>query len=245
MNVRYEHDLAMIHDAGFGHIARGAGQLLAARLRARGLREGLVVELACGSGISSQLVTEAGFEVLGYDLSPSMIELARERVPDARFETVSLYDAELPPCVAVTAIGEAFNYLFDERAGFDPMAGVLARAHAALQTGGLLLFDFAEPGRALPRLEHNHFDGPGWQVTSEVIENPAAAELERTITAAVTDPASGEPRTSREHHRLALYDREAVVEVLREIGFGVELLASYSGLYNFGLGHAGVIAAKQ
>ena len=113
----YRAALAHIHDDGFGFIATGAAKLLLAGLKLQGFSEGLVVELACGSGISSRMVVDGGYDVLGFDMSADMIELAQARVPEARFETVSLYDAELPECVAVTGIGEAFNYRFDERAG--------------------------------------------------------------------------------------------------------------------------------
>ncbi len=240
----YGRDLARIHDEGFGHVARGAAATLIERLGRRGVREGLVVELASGSGISSRLLVEAGYDVLGFDISPDMVELARRRVYGARFEVRSLYDAELPPCVAVTAIGEAFNYTFDERAGFEAMTGVIARVHSALAQSGLLLFDFAAPVPAMPRLDHHVFEGPGWRVTSETVENPAARQLERRIVTVVEDGAGG-VRRSEELHRQALYDREQVVEMLVEAGFNPELLASYGGLYNFGLGHVGVIAAKR
>lgn len=240
----YRDDLARIHDAGFGHIARGAAATLIDRLRMRGIREGTVVELACGSGISSLMLAEAGYDVVGFDISPSMIALARKRVPAGDFEVISLYDAELPACVAVTAIGEAFNYLFDERASIKAMTEVVNRAHDALTDEGLLIFDFASPGRALPRLEHNVFEGPGWQVISETIEDPRARLLERRITSIVDDGA-GATRRDAELHRLALYDPDEVVAMLAEQGFRPELLASYGGEYHFGLGHTGMIAAKR
>src|SRR4051794_791760 len=106
----YRAALAHIHDDGFGFIATGAAKLLLAGLDLNRIREGLVVELACGSGISSRMIVDGGFDVMGFDISPDMIDLAKERVPDARFEVESLYDAELPECVAATGIGEAFNY---------------------------------------------------------------------------------------------------------------------------------------
>lgn len=245
----YRRDLALIHDAGFGQIARGAAATLIDRLGRRGLRSGLIVELACGSGISSRMFTDAGYDVLGYDLSPAMLELARERAPQARFVEASLYDAELPGCVATTAIGEAFNYLFDERAGFAALGDVVRRAHGALGAGGLLLFDFAAPSRALPRLEHHvaegrFGDGRNWQVEWEVVEDPAARRLERRIASRVDDPVD-ERRGEVELHQLALYDPDAVVALMVETGFNVELLATYGGLHQFGLGHVGVVAARR
>src|SRR4029453_15160797 len=39
------------------------------------------------------------------------------------------FDLELPPCVAVTAIGESMNYVADPRAGGARVGGGFARAH--------------------------------------------------------------------------------------------------------------------
>lgn len=235
----YRAALAQIHDDGFGFIATGAAKMLLAGLKLNGFKDGLVVELACGGGISSRMIVDGGFDVLGYDMSPDMIELARERVPEARFEVASLYDAELPECVAVTGIGEAFNYRFDERAGFDSMRKVFERAHAALVPGGILIFDVAQPGRAMPRLERTTWEGDGWVVTSETIEAPGTDTLERHITSTRGD------EVDVEIHRLALYDHEAVFAALRETGFDPATLASYAEDYRFGVGHGGFYAVKD
>jgi SAM-dependent methyltransferase len=234
----YRAALAQIHDDGFGFIATGAAKVLLAGLKLQGFSDGLVVELACGGGISSRMIVDGGYEVLGYDMSADMIEIARERVPEARFEVASLYDAELPPCVAVTGIGEAFNYRFDERAGFDSMCEVFERAHTALAPGGILIFDVAQPGRAMPRLERTTWEGEGWVVTSETIEAPGTDTLERRITSTRGDEVDVEV------HRLALYDHEDVFSALRECGFDPATLASYAEDYRFGVGHGGFYAVK-
>lgn len=223
-------------------IARGAAATLLDALHGAGLREGVIVELACGSGISSRILAGAGYEIRGFDISPAMVELARESVPEGRFEATSLYDAPIEPCVAVTAIGEAFNYLFDLRAGFEAMCGVFERAHAALVPGGLLIFDVAQPGRGMPRLEQITYEGPGWRVSSEVAEDPGRRRLVRRIVS--HREVAGLARTREEHHELALYDHEEVFAALRTAGFSPRTLATYSGEYNFSLGHGGFLARR-
>ena len=62
--------------------------------------------LGCGHGV--------GVSALGIDISEGMVALAREHVPQATFRVESLLSAELPSCVAVAAVGECLNYLFDD-----------------------------------------------------------------------------------------------------------------------------------
>src|SRR5205823_10811371 len=90
-----------------------AGPVLIAAMRRRGWERGLVIDLGCGSGILSRAMTDAGYDVLGIDLSPAMIALARERVPGGTFRVASLLSTELPGCIAVAAVGEGYNYLLD------------------------------------------------------------------------------------------------------------------------------------
>src|SRR5262245_24691894 len=102
----YRDDLAYIPDTGFAAPAETAAAFLLEALRTSGIDRGLVIELGCGSGILSQAVASAGYDVIGVDLSPAMIALARQRVPQGRFVVSPLLQAELEPCVAVAAVGE-------------------------------------------------------------------------------------------------------------------------------------------
>src|SRR5207247_4330914 len=68
---------ARIHHERFGNLARAASELVPDRLAAAGIGRGTVVDLGCGSGIYAAAMTAAGYDVVGCDLSPDMIELAR------------------------------------------------------------------------------------------------------------------------------------------------------------------------
>src|SRR5262252_2705413 len=81
----YATDLAYVHDAGFGDLARRAAPEIVRLLRARGTRRGHLVEVGCGSGISAQHFAASGYRVTGIDRSAAMIRLARQRAPRARF----------------------------------------------------------------------------------------------------------------------------------------------------------------
>ena len=111
----YGSDLTYIHDTGHGDLARAAAQTVIAALHRAGRDHGRVVDLGCGSGIFARALLDAGFDVTGFDLSEAMIATARLRAPHADLRIGSFLDADIPACVAVTAVGECFSYLFDEK----------------------------------------------------------------------------------------------------------------------------------
>lgn len=145
MRYSYRDDLAYIHDAGFGHLAKSAALMLIEELQHAGIQGGIVVDMGCGSGIMARLLHEASHEVVGIDLSESLIDMSRNRVPEAVFRVGSFATEDIPPCVAVTAIGEVLNYAFDEANCTAVRASLFDRIYAALAPGGLLVFDMAGP----------------------------------------------------------------------------------------------------
>jgi SAM-dependent methyltransferase len=180
----YSADLAHIHDAGFGHVAVNASVELLNRLsKSKSPSRGLVVDIGCGSGILAEAVSAAGYDVLGFDYSESMLALARKRAPRAEFRRESFIAAKLPPCIAIAAIGEVFNYLFDRRNRASRLRQVLRRMYEALVPGGLLLFDVATPGRVPGSTPVRGFsEGPGWSCLYTAEEDRRRKTLTRTIT---------------------------------------------------------------
>jgi SAM-dependent methyltransferase len=238
----YGRDLAHVHDAAFGHLARGGAWTLLRLLRRAGIREGLVVDLGAGSGITARALTDAGYQVLGVELSPDMVEIARQRAPAARFECSSLLDARPPACVAVTAIGECLNYAADPRTTRERLGGLLGRVHQALRPGGLLLCDVAEPGRERRVPRRTWHEGPDWLLCAEAVEEPEKRVLRRRIT--VFRQAGGGWRRSDELHTLRLYPRQELLDDLASAGFQAHLLAGYGKAVRFRRGHAGILAVK-
>jgi SAM-dependent methyltransferase len=237
----YRADLAFIHDAGYGAIARGAAERLLSELQRRGINQGTVVDLGCGSGILAEAVSAAGYDVLGIDISAAMIEIARGRVPKARFLCASLLAAEIPPCVGVTATGEAVNYLFDTTNTGAALADLFQRANNALMPGGLFLFDAAEPARRYASPPQRFTLTPDWATLVEVNNDPDPTVLARQIT---TFRKDGETyRRQEEFHRQRLYTRSQLAGSLRGAGFRVHFLKGY-GERPFPTGIFGVLAWK-
>src|ERR687893_834526 len=132
----YREDLAYIHDVGFGDYALESAPGILEILAQNQIREGLVVDLGCGSGLWARELTKAHYRVLGIDISEPMIDIARRRVPEAEFWVGSVFGADIPPCGAVTAIGEVLNYLFDPASDPRGLINLFYRVYDALTPGG-------------------------------------------------------------------------------------------------------------
>jgi SAM-dependent methyltransferase len=236
----YENDLAYIHDRGFGAFAAGSAAGILKLLRQHGIREGLVVDLGCGSGIWARALADASYRVIGVDISPAMIELARQRVPEARFHVGSFLEFLLPGCQVVTALGEVFNYLFDPNNSLRSLRQVCKRVFDALTPNGLLIFDVAEPGRC-KGLTQRFTEGEDWTCLVEIHQDTAKQQLTRRI---VSFRKVGDAyRRHEETHIQQLYLGTKIAEMLRGIGFRVRQTRSY-GEYRLSPKVVAIVARK-
>jgi SAM-dependent methyltransferase len=152
-----------------------------------------------------------------------MIALARRKAPAATFVVGSLQRVDLPHCDAVTAIGECFAYSFDATGSLDRL---FHRIHRVLRPGGVLVFDFAEPGVAGPEPRRSWFEGEGWAVLAEARER--RGRLERRI---VTYRRHGTVfRRTEETHRLRLYESADLLKQLTVAGFDARSIDAYGRL---------------
>lgn len=238
----YAEDLAYIHDVGHGDFARQAAPALLKMLRRHGLTGGRVVDLGCGSGIWAETLTRAGYTVLGVDISPAMIALARKRVPAAEFRVGSFLKLKLPRCVAVTAIGEIVNYLFDEANSQAALTGLFRRIYHALAPGGLLIFDMLQPGHGgRTGVQRKWREGDDWAVLVEIEEDREQSQLTRRITS--FRRVGKLYRRSYEEHRQRLYWSAELAADLRRMGFQVEWLRGY-GPTRFAGSQVALVARK-
>ena len=75
------------------HYLRASVALFADLVRSAG--GGLVADIGCGPGYVTGHLNAAGLDVLGIDLSPEMIAIARRDYPAARFAVGTMTDLEL------------------------------------------------------------------------------------------------------------------------------------------------------
>jgi len=210
----YHHDLAFVHDRGYGgyadRCAPGILELLAPAA------DGLVLELGCGSGALTRHLLAAGHQVIATDASADMLALARTALGgSADLRRLTLPDDSLPAADAIVSAGHVVSYLPDAAAvdrALEAMAG-------ALRPGGVLAIDILdlEYGRlragdtAVGRAEAD------WAIITEY-SAPAPDRFVRDITTFVPDGA-GAWRRADERHENVLVDVSRIPALLA--GFGV------------------------
>ena len=113
-------------------------------------RPDLVVDLGCGPGNSTELLVRRfpGAAVTGVDTSPDMLEAARRRLPDCRFEEADLATWRPPEPVDLLFANASLQWVSDH-------ALLVPRLLALLRPGGVLAVQMPdnrnEPSHALMR----------------------------------------------------------------------------------------------
>ena len=234
----YGEDLAAVHAWGFTNLARAAAGELISRLAG----PSRVVEFGCGDGTTARLLCEAGHRVHGFDVSAAMIRMAAQREPRARFEIGSFFDAAIPRCAAIIAIGEVFGYIAPDRGEPVVLEAVLARCADALDPGGLLMFDLAGPDRLRAGEQRGWTSGNGWVVLVD-----AHVESDMLTRRIVTFRECGQShyRRSDETHRLQLHPPADVLSQLRRNGFTARTLPSGYGRTTLPRGLTAYIARRR
>jgi SAM-dependent methyltransferase len=115
---------------------RASLTLFAEQVQASG--GGPVADVGCGPGYVSGYLHDAGVDVLGIDLSPEMIAIARRDYPDLRFEVGTMTDLDLADdsVVGIVAFWSVIH-VPDES-----IPGVFEEFRRVLRPPGLLLIGF-------------------------------------------------------------------------------------------------------
>jgi SAM-dependent methyltransferase len=228
----YGEDLAYIHHQGFTQALREAAPHLLQTLRQHGIASGTVVDLGCGSGVWARALTDAGYHVMGVDASTAMLRLARREAPEATFKRASLFRAAIPPCAAVTSLGECLNYDAGNEGATTRQRFVeelLRRIFRQLHPGGLFIFDVhARTTSAALRRRKVRRAGRDWSISHEATVNASGTRLRRIII--VRRKMGMRARHGTEVHVLHLYDPARLAAMMQRVGFEVRVVDRFGAV---------------
>lgn len=108
-----------------------------------GVKEGLVLDMGCGTGTMTELLAGEGYDMIGVDSSEEMLEMAMEkRIRSGRdilYLCQDMREFELYGTVrAVVSVCDCMNYILDP----EDLEQVFRLVNNYLDPGGVFIFDF-------------------------------------------------------------------------------------------------------
>ena len=113
------------------------------RLKKENITDGLVLDLGCGSGTMTEMLADAGYDMIGIDISVEMLEQAEDKKTasghDILYICQDMREFELYGTVrAVVSVCDCLNYITDK----DELVKVFRLVNDYLDPHGIFLFDF-------------------------------------------------------------------------------------------------------
>lgn len=127
-------------------------------LAENGIGKGILLDLACGTGSLSVLLSQRGFDVIGTDASEDMLTKAQEKkydtAPDAIFLCQKMEELDLFGTInAAVCTLDSINHVTDESL----VKEIFRRVSLFMEDGGVFIFDVNTPYKHREILANNTF----------------------------------------------------------------------------------------
>lgn len=135
---------AAVYDTFMDNVPyREWGEYIHSMLCEKGVKDGLVLDLGCGTGTMTEILAGYGYDMIGADNSEDMLELAMEKRIQSGHDILYLLqdmrEFELYGTVrAVVSVCDSLNYITDP----EDLENVFRLVNNYLDPGGIFLFDF-------------------------------------------------------------------------------------------------------
>ena len=117
-------------------------QFVVGRLKQDQITDGILLDLGCGTGSMTELLAKQGYDMIGVDLSDSMLDIAMEKRAQSGHNILYLQqdmrEFELYGTIrAVVSVCDSMNYILEEA----DLREVFSRVHEYLEEDGIFIFD--------------------------------------------------------------------------------------------------------
>lgn len=192
-----------------------------------GVKDGILLDLGCGTGSVTELLAESGFDMIGIDNSEEMLEIAMEKREESGHDILYLLqdmrEFELYGTVkGVVSICDSMNYILDD----EDLLDVFKLVHNYLDNEGIFIFDMNTMYKYEQILADNTFAEDREQ-SSFIWENyyDEEEEINQYDLSLFVQEEDGRYRKYEETHLQRAYEQQCVEELIKESG--LELLHVY------------------
>ncbi|WP_405058818.1 class I SAM-dependent methyltransferase [Kribbella sp. NBC_01505] len=134
----YNAAAADYHDMLKDLVAKGVAERMMLKYFSETVSPGPIADLGCGTGRVTSHLAQDGLDVFGIDLSPGMVEVAREAYPDLRFEVGSIFELDLKDGELAGAL-LWYSLVHTPR---EQLPAAFAEVFRVLQPGGHLIYGY-------------------------------------------------------------------------------------------------------
>jgi SAM-dependent methyltransferase len=180
-------------------------------------RGGVVLDLGCGTGQHAVELASRGYNVVGYDLSLTMLAMAADEAQE-RGQKINFLQGDMREM----AFEEMFDGIFSWATSFgffdeEKNVSVVQRVHRALRKGGMFLLDLINRDYICARLPSlAWFEGDGCVCIDDAQFNSITSRLRVKRTIMIEDGTSREAE-----YTVRLYSLHEIGKILHDTGFKV------------------------
>ena len=223
--MSYGRDFASVYDRFTDNVEyRRRADYMLDLLKTGGVTEGILLDVACGTGMLTQFLCSKGYDLIAADCSSDMLQIARERLreadPDALVLCQDMRALDLYGTVdAAVCTLDSVNHL----TGIGDVRQAFGSIGLFLRPGGLFVFDVNTPYKHEKVLSGNTFvyeDDEAYLVwqNAECSEN---GTVEIMLDIFLTEDGEIYTRACEDFAERA-YPTETLASLLEDAGFSVE-----------------------
>ena len=196
-------------------------EFLCRLLKKQNIADGPVLDLGCGTGKMTRLMSERGYDMTGVDNSAEMLQIAAMQQTDVPilYLLQDMQELELDGCVrAVYSVCDCINYVIDE----EELLCAFEKVYEYLEENGVFIFDVNTSYKYTELLAKNTF-AESREEGSFIWDNYYDAEEEINeydLTLFIREK-DGLYRKFAETHYQRNYAVETLQEMLHKAGFTV------------------------